>query len=140
MKVKFKRLEEVAKAPQRGSEYAAGWDLTATSFSHERGIVTYGTSISIEIPKGYFGILAARSSVYTTDLMLANGIGVIDSDYRGELIFKFRLLNKSDSPKVYSVGDRIGQLIILSHTAPEWVEDNLTKSKRGIFGFGSTGK
>jgi len=140
MKVKFKKLLDTAKAPQRGSEYAAGWDLTATSFSHERGIITYGTSISIEIPKGYFGILAARSSVYNTDLMLANSIGIIDSDYRGELILKFRLLNKGDSPKVYSVGDRIGQLIILSHTAPEWVEDNLTKSKRGIFGFGSTGK
>lgn len=140
MKVRFEKLHEDAKAPQRGSEYAAGWDLTATSFTHEKGIVSYGTSISIEIPKGYFGVLAARSSVYRTDLMLANGLGIIDSDYRGELIFKFRLLNKGDSPKLYSIGDRIGQLVILSHAAPEWVEDNLTKSKRGIFGFGSTGK
>lgn len=141
MKVKFKKLTKHATAPHRGSEYAAGWDLVATSFSHEKGIISYGTSLAIEIPEGHFGILAARSSVYRTDLMLANSIGIIDSDYRGELIFKFRLLNQGDSPKVYTVGDRIGQLIILSHGAPEWAEvEVLSEAKRGKGGFGSTGK
>lgn len=139
MKVVFDKLLEDAKDPVRGSEYAAGWDLTATSFSHEKGIVTYGTSISIDIPKGYFGILAARSSVYTTDLMLANGVGIIDSDYRGEIIFKFRLLNQGDSPKVYRIGDRVGQIIILKHGAPKWVEGKLSSSVRGAGGFGSSG-
>jgi dUTP pyrophosphatase len=122
MRVKFKKLDKNAIAPSRGSEYAAGWDLVATSMKKERGVVSYGTSLSIEIPEGYFGILAARSGVYRTDLSLANGIGTIDSDYRGELVFKFRILYEGEYPKVYSVGDRIGQLIILSHAAPEWVE------------------
>jgi|SRR5210317_17452 len=122
MRVKFKKLDKNAIAPSRGSDYAAGWDLVATSMKKERGVVSYGTSLSIEIPEGYFGILAARSGVYRTDLSLTNGIGTIDSDYRGELVFKFRILYEGEYPKVYSVGDRIGQLIILSHAAPEWVE------------------
>jgi len=122
MRVKFKKLDKNAIAPSRGSDYAAGWDLVATSMKKERGVVSYGTSLSIEIPEGYFGILAARPGVYRTDLSLTNGIGTIDSDYRGELIFKFRILYEGEYPKVYSVGDRIGQLIILSHAAPEWVE------------------
>jgi len=122
MKVKFKKLDKNAIAPSRGSEYAAGWDLVATSMKKEKGVVSYGTSLSIEIPEGYFGILAARSGVYLTDLSLTNGIGTIDSDYRGELVFKFRILYEGEYPKVYSVGDRVGQLIILSHAAPEWVE------------------
>jgi dUTP pyrophosphatase len=141
MKVRFKRLIDTAKAPQRGSDYAAGWDLVATSINRENGVLSYGTSLSIEIPKGYFGVLAARSSIYRTDLMLANGIGIIDSDYRGELIFKFRLLDQSNHPKVYSVGDRIGQLVILSHAAPEWIEaDVIDDAQRGDGGFGSSGK
>jgi dUTP pyrophosphatase len=122
MRVKFKKLDKNAIAPSRGSDYAAGWDLVATSMKKERGVVSYGTSLSIEIPEGYFGILAARPGVYRTDLSLTNGIGTIDSDYRGELVFKFRILYEGEYPKVYSVGDRIGQLIILSHAAPEWVE------------------
>ena len=141
MKIKFKKTDDKAVEPLRGSDYAAGWDLVATSINRENGVLSYGTSLSIEIPKGYFGVLAARSSIYRTDLMLANGIGIIDSDYRGELIFKFRLLDQSDHPKVYSVGDRIGQLVILSHAVPEWIEaDVIDDTQRGDGGFGSSGK
>jgi dUTP pyrophosphatase len=140
LKISFKKLDNKASSPQRGSDYAAGWDLTATSMTKERGIISYGTSIGIEIPKGYFAILAARSSVYRTDLILANGLGIIDSDYRGELIFKFRILHEGEYPKVYNIGDRVGQLIILSHATPDWVEaDVLGDTDRGSGGFGSSG-
>jgi len=122
MKVKFKKLKKEAPTPDRGSDYAAGWDLIATSVKKEKGALVYGTSISVEIPKGYFGILAAKFNVYSTDLSLTNRLGIIDSDYTGELIFKYRILHEGEYPKVYKVGDRIGQLVILSHKTPEWVE------------------
>lgn len=141
MKVRFKKLSDKAVIPERGTQYAAGWDLVATSITKKGRVLTYGTSLSIEIPEGYFAILAPRSSIYRTDLMLANSVGIIDSDYRGELLFKFRILYQGDYPKVYNVGDRIGQIAILSHAVPEWTEaEVLSASNRGDGGFGSTGK
>jgi len=139
--VKFTKMNDEAKTPERGSQYAAGWDLTATSIKKEKDILSYGTSLNVQIPHGYFGIITARSSVYRTDLGLANGIGIIDSDYRGEIIFKYRILHKGDYPKIYNVGDRIGQIVILSHAVPEWFEAHILEATgRGDGGFGSTGK
>jgi len=129
VKVKFRKLDEKATTPERGSQYAAGWDLVATSMRKEKGVLTYGTSLGIEIPEGYFGILAARNSIYCTDLGLTNGLGIIGSNHSGELLFKYRVLYEGECPKVYSVGDRVGQLIILSHAAPEWVEADVIDNK-----------
>ena len=91
MKIKFKKLTENAVIPTRGTEGSAGFDLTATSASLGRvsedsnALFIYGTGLSVEIPPGYVGLLFPRSSVYRTGTSLCNCVGVIDSDYRGEI-------------------------------------------------------
>ena len=129
VRIKFRKLSKEASSPARGSQYEAGWELTATSVVKEKGIITYGTDISVEIPEGYFGIIAAPSSIYLTDLGLANSPGIINSSYRGELIFKYRLLSQDDYPKMYRIGDRVGQIAILSYAAPEWAEADIIEPK-----------
>lgn len=139
--VKIKKLHPDALIPKYAKEGDAGMDLTATwmEFDHERKIITYGTSIAMEIPKGYVGLIYPRSSVYKTSLVLANHVGVIDSGYRGEIMFKYRVLN-SDWQDIYDVGDRIGQIIITPYPQIFFSEvDELSNSDRGKGGYGSTG-
>ena len=139
--VKIKKLHPDAIIPKYAKEGDAGMDLTATSieFDHERKIITYGTSIAMEIPKGYVGLIYPRSSVYKTSLVLANHVGVIDSGYRGEIMFKYRVLN-SDWRDIYDIGDRIGQIIITPYPKIFFSEvEELSTSDRGIGGYGSTG-
>lgn len=147
MKVKIKKLSDVAVVPKYAKDGDAAMDLTATSFQIEKKpsgerIVTYGTSLAIEIPKGYVGLLYARSSIYKTSLSMCNHVGVIDSGYRGEIMFKFRIDAAARPYKdgVYKVGDRIGQIMIVPHPQIEFEEvDDLSDSNRGNGGFGSTG-
>lgn len=141
MQVKIKRLSEDAVVPRYAKSGDAGMDLTATwmKFDHERRIVTYGTSIAMEIPYGYVGLIYPRSSVYKTSMVLANHVGVIDSGYRGEIMFKYRVLN-DDWQDIYDVGDRIGQIIITPYPEIEFEEvEGLSLSDRGEGGYGSTG-
>lgn len=208
MKVKFKRLEAEAKAPTKAHKSDAGYDIVATRrYFDEIGKVVYGTGIAVEIPEGYVGLLFPRSSVCCYDLSPNNCIGVIDSGYRGEIMFKFRptllycdnisihrghgrhardyagslqidpatqsvMANGLDStffgsfptypsgrattaineegrtkllstldPRLYEVGDRVGQLLILPIPQIEFEEsDELSPSDRGVGGYGSTGK
>lgn len=103
-------------------------------------LMVYGTGLAVEIPEGYVGLLFPRSSISKKGLTLANSVGVIDSGYRGEIMFKFAIT--SDRPRknsVYEVGDRIGQLIIMPYPKIEFVTGELTESERGVGGFGSTG-
>lgn len=140
MKVKIKKLHKDAVIPKYGKPGDAGVDLTAISeeWNDDNSIVTYGTGLSVEIPEGHVGLLFPRSSVYKTTLSLANCVGVIDSGYRGEIMFKFRYLEEG---MVYDVGDRVGQLIIMPYPQVEFEEvEDLTDSERGEGGFGSTGK
>lgn len=141
MKVRFKKLDEKAVAPTKAHPTDAGFDLTAISVKEDcvRGIVTYGTGIAVEIPDGYVGLIFPRSSIYKKSLSLCNSVPVIDSGFRGEIMLKFRI----EQPHIqrYSLGDRIGQLIIIPYPDIEFVEaDELSDSDRGIGGFGSTGK
>lgn len=139
--VKIKKLHPDAVIPRYAKPGDAGMDLTATSieFDHEKKIITYGTSIAVEIPKGYVGLIYPRSSVYKTSLVLANHVGVIDSGYRGEIMFKYRVLNE-DWRDIYDVGDRIGQIIITPYPQILFTEvENLSTSERGVGGYGSTG-
>lgn len=167
MKVKVKKLSENAVIPQYAKEGDAGLDLVATSVSTDKdGNIVYGTGLAFEIPKGYVGLLFPRSSNARTNLILTNSVGVIDSGYRGEVMFKYKALhyymrnyflwrlaekfckkNKvNPSFEVfthchYKVGDRVGQLIIIKHPYIELVEsDELSESERGAGGYGSTGK
>ena len=139
--VKIKKLHPDAVIPKYAKPGDAGMDLTATwmEFDHENKIITYGTSIAMEIPKGYVGLIYPRSSVYKKSMALANHVGVIDSGYRGEIMFKYRVLN-DDWQDIYDVGDRIGQIIITPYPQIHFSEVNdLSDSQRGGRGYGSTG-
>lgn len=142
MQIKIKKLHPDATIPAYSKPGDVGLDLMAISATKdEYGNVTYGTGLAIEIPAGYVGLIFPRSSNSKTDLYLTNHVGVIDSGYRGEIMFKFRPINGLLNARVYQIGDRIGQLMILPYPAVELVESTeLSESERGDGGFGSTGK
>ena len=141
--VKIKKLDERATIPSYGSEYAAGFDLYAilddelTIKSHETILVK--TGLSMEIPVGYAGMIFARSGLATKKgLAPANKVGVVDSDYRGEVMVA--LHNHSNTNQTISNGERIAQMVILPFYKAEFkVVDELSDTKRGSGGFGSTG-
>lgn len=138
--LKVKRLSESAKLPTKGSNEAAGWDLYATSREIKDGKMCYGTGIAMEIPTGYVGLIFPRSSIYKKTLRLCNSVGVIDSDYRGEIKFFFDFEPGSGANE-YMEGDRVGQIIFIK--LPEFnleEVDELSDSDRGEGGFGSTGE
>lgn len=171
LKVKIKKLNENAVIPTYSKYGDAGMDLVATSKSFdEYGNVVYGTGLSIEIPKGYVGLLFPRSSNAKQQLLLSNSVGVIDSGYRGEVMLKFKstlgnvveqileegndfhsyvnelysvdgISNyKKRQINDYQIGDRIGQIIILSYPQIEFEEsEELSETERGNGGYGSTG-
>ena len=142
MQVRVKKLHENAVIPAYGKPGDAGLDLTATSIAKDSfGNVVYGTGLAIEIPIGYVGLIFPRSSNSKTDLYLTNHVGVVDSGYRGEIMFKFRANPSLINAVIYQVGDRVGQLIIIPYPQIELTESaELSDSERGDGGFGSTGK
>jgi len=142
MQVRVKKLHENAVIPAYGKPGDAGLDLTATSIEKDSyGNVVYGTGLAIEIPAGYVGLIFPRSSNSKTDLYLTNHVGVVDSGYRGEIMFKFRANPSLINAVIYQVGDRVGQLIIIPYPQIELTEAiELSDSERGDGGFGSTGK
>lgn len=140
MQIKFKKLDPAASAPRKGTPGSAGFDLTATSkhFDMQYGVVDYGTGIAVEIPKGYVGMVFPRSSVYKNGQMLSNCVGVIDSDYRGEIRAKFYTDIMGGG---YKTGDRICQLVIVPIPEVDYIEaPDLSETERGIGGYGSTGR
>jgi len=139
MKVKIKKLHADAVIPSYAKLGDAGMDLTATSRTFdEHGNVVYGVGLAIEIPEGYVGLIFPRSSNAKTDLYLTNHVGVIDSGYRGELMFKFRPTKINGN--CYQPGDRIGQLLIIPYPQIELEEvEELSSTERGEGGYGSTG-
>ena len=141
MKVKMKKLHPNAVKPKYAKESDAGMDLVATEIiSNTTFQVTYGLGIAIERPDGMVGLVFPRSSIRNTELTLSNSVGVIDAGYRGELQATFNKLNGLDS-LAYKVGDRVAQIVIVPHPIVQFVEvDELSESKRGDGGFGSTGK
>jgi dUTP pyrophosphatase len=142
MQVKIKKLSPEAVIPQYAKDGDAGMDLVATSIKFDGTQITYGTGLSMEIPKGFVGLVFPRSSIRKTDLSLSNSVGVIDSGYRGEIqaTFNQKALSKNGS-LLYGVGDRIMQIIIIPYPPIEFEEVNeLNNTDRGQGGFGSTGK
>ena len=112
MFLKFKKLDEAAVIPSRAHESDAGLDLVATSLAKTDDYWEYGTGLAMSIPSGMVGLLFPRSSISKTSHSLRNSVGVIDSGYRGEI--KLRMsVPIPFSGKLYEVGDKIGQLIIL---------------------------
>jgi dUTP pyrophosphatase len=113
MKVNFKKLHPNAVIPKYANPGDAGLDLVAVSKEmDEFGNIIYGTGLSWEVEKNYVGLLFARSSVKKFDLLKANGVGVIDSGYRGEISVVFKIL-KNNFGKIYKIGDRVAQLVIV---------------------------
>lgn len=126
--------------PLRAHEWDAGADLrAATSTGVEpQHVVMVGTNVRVEIPQGFVGLLFARSSLSRLGLMLANGVGVIDHGYTGEVMVP--LANVGRCPVAVRKGERIAQLVIVPCLFPDfiWV-DKLDETERGAGGFGSTG-
>ena len=131
-----------AKFPTRASKQAAGWDLYAAKgcIIEPGETVLVHTGIALEIPDGYCGKLYSRSGLSTKKgLRLANCVGVIDSDYRGEIMVA--MYNDSSFVREIEVGDRIAQIIIESYIKIDKfnVVEELSNTDRGNGGFGSTG-
>lgn len=131
-----------AIVPTKGTADSAGYDLYAC----EGGTIEPGATVKIntgivaEIPQGYFGAVFARSGLATKQgLRPSNCVGVIDSDYRGDIIVA--LHNDSSEPRAINIGDRIAQLAIIPYINPTLtVVSELSVTDRGAGGFGSTGK
>ena len=140
MIVKFKKLSKTAQTPFRASADAAGYDLYAdTVDTTSEDCITINTNIAVEIPKGYVGFIFPRSSIYKTNTMLANSVGVIDAGYRGT--WKVSLHNDSDQDQMVSYGDRIAQFCILPVLETNLtLVDSLEETDRGEGGFGSSGQ
>jgi dUTP pyrophosphatase len=151
IEIKIKKLHPNAIIPKYKNIGDAGMDLTITSIIEETSNdITYGYGISIEIPEGYIGLVFPRSSIRNYALLLTNCVGVIDSGYRGEIISTFKKISPDwdwvDSnniilPKIYNIGDRSAQIIILPYPKIKFIEsESLSGTERGDGGFGSTGK
>ena len=146
MIVKFKKLKENAVLPTRGTSLAAGVDLYALlpDGAEYVEIPPHGkypvpTGLAVEIPEGYAGLVYARSGIAAKrQLAPANCVGVIDADYRGEIITYMQ--NNSTQPQRIENGERISQLVITPCLDIEVEEtDTLSETARGTAGFGSTG-
>ena len=141
--VSIKLLDPRAKAPAYGSADAAGADLYALADAPmdiaPGGTAVIRTGLALAIPKGYVGLVYARSGLATKQgLAPANKVGVIDADYRGELMVA--LHNHSSEVRTVQSGDRIAQLVIAPYLTAEFrVADELDDTARGNGGFGSTG-
>lgn len=139
--VKVKRLSPDAVLPKYAKANDAGQDLTAISKVETQKYIEYGTGLALEIPRGYVGLIYPRSSLSNYDMVLANHVGVIDADYRGEIKFRFKKTNEGAYAKYYEVGDRIGQLIVVPFPVVQWEEvSELEETERGSGGYGSSGK
>lgn len=142
--IKVKRLRPGAILPVYGSEEAAGADLFACLDEDitvsPGGTAWIPTGLAMEIPKGFAGLIYARSGMACKrGLAPANKVGVIDSDYRGEFIVV--LHNHSEQPQTVCHGERIAQLVITPVLTPSFAEaEELTGTLRAGGGFGSTGK
>ena len=140
MEIKIQKINDNAKI-SRGSDQAAGYDLyavtDATINPHE--CVLVGTGLIMQIPEGYFGGIYARSGLASKQgLRPANCVGIVDSDYRGEVMVALR--NDTNEVRSVSAGERIAQIIIQPYLNVTFVEGELDDTERGAGGFGSTGR
>lgn len=144
MTVRIKKLDPRAALPRYGSAAAAGADLcalcdTPITIGPAETVLVH-TGLALEIPVGYVGLIYARSGLASKrGLAPANKVGVIDADYRGEVMVA--LHNHTTTPKTVEPSERIAQLVIAPFLAAEFEEaDDLSDTVRGVGGFGSTGR
>ena len=159
MELKFKKLDykttdkdgneiEVKSEgvlPTKATDGSAGFDLYSTRITQERDnsnkpVFVYHTDIAIEIPKGYVGLLFHKSSVAKRSIMLTNAVGVIDSDYRNEIMAKMKVTTDA-VPTIYAIGEPFAQLVIVPYLVAEPIlVDELSETERGTKGFGEADK
>ena len=141
--ISVKKLKENAILPTYGSEFAAGADLYAcleeavTIEPHQTKLIP--TGLAMEIPLGWAGLIYARSGLATKrNLAPANKVGVVDPDYRGEIMVS--LHNHGTEPQTIEAGERIAQLVLTPYLTARFLEtEELSETVRGAGGFGSTG-
>lgn len=143
--VKIKKLSPDAVIPFYATNGSAGMDVTAVGrdYDNKNDCWIYHTGLAFQLPKDHVMLIFPRSSNRKTEYYLANHVGVLDSDYTGELMLMFKRRDHMDfylPDPPYNVGDRIGQIIILPYPKVQFSEvDNLDETDRGAGGFGSTG-
>lgn len=156
--VKFTKKAKKATMPVKAHATDAGFDMTAVSRTITEDYVEYDTGIAIAIPEGCVGLLFPRSSVSKYDLTLCNSVGCVDCGYSGNVKFRFKITKPAydfeiknrpwwskitrvpTTPKIYQIGDKIGQLVIMKLPEINLVQvDTLDTTERGDGGFGSTG-
>tara|TARA_B100001113_G_scaffold79754_3_gene62754 strand:- start:4553 stop:5002 length:450 start_codon:yes stop_codon:yes gene_type:complete len=144
VEVLFAKLDPDASEPTQGSNSAAGWDLRAL----EDTIVGKGSStkirtgLAVAIPEGWEGQIRSRSSLGAKGMIMPNGVGTIDSDYRGELMVLATWIGEGDVIELKK-GERIAQMLIAPVPITTYKEvrfEELSKTDRGKGGFGSSGK
>lgn len=142
MELKFKKLQEDAVLPSYANPNDAGLDLTAISFTQEfdksgKLVLVYHTGLSVEIPEGHIGLIFMRSSVSQKSMSMCNAVAVIDCDYKGEILLKFKITTDA-LPTIYQPGEKIAQLVVMPYPKMEPViVEELAGEDRGG-GFGST--
>lgn len=142
LQVKFKRLNANTKLPVKGSLNAACYDVYAHSITFRDNKAVYGLGFMTEIPVGYRGVIVPRSSLSKHPWVMANSVGIIDADYRGEWMMVLASLKGDivDTPLPYAVGERCAQIYFEKVNDVDFVEtDDLTETMRSGGGFGSTG-
>lgn len=141
LNIKVKKLNKNVQLPKQGTQGAAGIDFylpQPVRFEPNRS-KKVPLGVAVEIPEGYVMLLIPRSSTWKTPLRMPNSVGVIDSDYRGEVCAL--LQNTSDFEVYKEAGERLVQGVIVPVPSVQVVEvDELSETSRGVGGFGSTGK
>ena len=142
MRIKWKRLSPQAVLPQKQTAGSAGYDLSACLEAPltigPGGMEMVPLGLASEIPQGFAGFVFSRSGLGARGLVVAQGVGVIDSDYRGGWMVPLRNLSGQD--KTVEPGQRIAQVVFMAAAEPEAVEaEELSPTTRGRGGFGSTG-
>lgn len=144
VEVLFAKLDPEASKPTQGTKSAAGWDLRAL----EETVVSKGasakirTGLAVAIPEGWEGQIRSRSSLGAKGMIMPNGVGTIDSDYRGELMVLATWIGEGDSITL-AKGERIAQMLIAPVPITSYREvsvEELSTTDRGEGGFGSSGR
>lgn len=148
MRVKVKKLNKDAIIPCQANDSDSGYDIFACTdpvFHPDGAYYEYGTGLAIQPEKGYHVVIHPRSSISKYDLILCNGVGLIDNGYTGELRLRFKLITDPATPflqkrVIYQKGDKIGQLKVERTIFANFEEvSDLTETERGSGGFGSSG-
>lgn len=138
-------VKSEGKIPTRATDGSAGLDLYSTRITQERDnsnkpVFVYHTDIAVEIPEGYVGLLTHKSGVAKRSIMLCNCLGILDQDFRGEIVAKMKVTTDA-VPTIYAIGEPFAQLVIVPYLVAEPIlVDELSETERGTKGFGEADK